>query len=471
MTHCPETCGPSQIVLLERELNSTINQRLSVDFVNAEVRSIMSTGDRSRLCRSLQTQEMTNISNFARFLTRGVCLEVLLFWKAVEHYKSLFSENERVASASRIFDMYFAEGALRQVNFREPQVKWIKERMREASEDVFDAAQLEAYEMMRLDLWPRYCEEIQESSVQAGEEEEAVATSLEQVLGGTFGPASRHFGRFARETFLHEALHFWLDANDYALLFQKEDLLTRGTDIYDMYMSQDAKFPLNISDALVVDIKVTLSQGPGCLEINNTLFLNAQKEVEHFLRLDVWPRYLDWAVNDGKIGRHQTARECTSGSLRDERILGDREKVREALVELLKLPWEVVKFREIARAAECEESIDFYLEIKEYQLLFDASDFRARAAQLWKKYLDVSAERMVNMPSKIRRELQRVIVEENAAGACRTTFDNALRENLHLISDNIYPQWISKYGSRSSLTHESESPSTSSSADPCCTLQ
>jgi len=428
---------------MQRDLDATINQKLKSEFTDQEG----SAAEKHKMRRkSTEAIDIVSISNFARHLTQNLCLEVLLFWKAVEQYKTLFSSGERRAISSKLFDMYCEEGAPRQVNFRGDHVKTISERMKEKDlqEDLFDEAQFEVYELMRLDLWPRYHEEMEEKRQGISEAEEAVAESLGQVLKGTHPPASRHFSRFAAENFLDEALNFWLDVNDYNLMFQKQDMITKGNYIYDTYMSMTAKFKVNVSDSLVAECKRILDMPLEETVIDGGLFIKAQKEVEQFLQLDVFPRYQEWAHGDGKIGA-SIQRQSTSDSLLDESILGDREKMRAAVQELLTIPSEVDNFRDIGRAAECAESIDFYLEVKEYKLLFDTKDMKDKANIIWKKYLDDKSDTMINMPDRVRKDLEKIIVKEDFAKGSAKTFDKALKETLHLITDNIYPTWLQKY--------------------------
>ena len=107
-------------------------------------------------------------------------------------------------------------------------------------DDVFDAAQQEVYELMRLDLFPRFCEQLNSLSMQ-DETSEAQAASVSEVTSGTNPAATRSFMRFAREQQCEETLLFWLEANDYALLFQPSDQQTRGQAIFDSYLGPTAK--------------------------------------------------------------------------------------------------------------------------------------------------------------------------------------------------------------------------------------
>ena len=192
---------------MKRELDLTINQRLNVNFTDRE------SGAADHARKSLAMVEK-DISSFARFLSQNLCLEVLLFWKEVEQYKTLFTPEERVALFSKIYELYCVEGAHWQVNFRGAHVETMKKCFKKdgsvdsnLDEDIFDAAQQEVYELMRLDLFPRFNEHL---SLLAGGglADEAVAENLSQVLSGTNPPATRSFTRFCRHELCEEALLF-----------------------------------------------------------------------------------------------------------------------------------------------------------------------------------------------------------------------------------------------------------------------
>ena len=124
----------------ERELDITINQRLQQQFTEREGGG----GGAERVRRSIVVVK-DDISSFARFLSQQLCLEVLLFWKEVEQFKGLFSQEERAALFSKIYTLYCEPGALWQVNFKGQHFKEIEEAMKgggsdgNVDDDVFDA--------------------------------------------------------------------------------------------------------------------------------------------------------------------------------------------------------------------------------------------------------------------------------------------------------------------------------------------
>jgi len=274
---------------------------------------------------------------------------------------------------------------------------------------------------------------------------------------------------------LEEGLLFWLDANDYTLLFAKADLHTKAKAIFSTYMSDTAKYKVNISDAQVNEIKKIVESPLSEVEIDGTLFVIAQEEVLKFLQLDVWERYVEWSKAAGKIGRKGLERTSTSAELLDESRLGDREKMREAVIELLAIPDEVENFKVIAKQLDCEEAIEFYLEIKAFQQLFAAQDFKDSCKRLWSRFLDDKADRMVNLPSAVHKKLKEEIITKDCADTDIKTFDRANREILHLITDNVYPAWLKKFKAEAAAEASAkEAKKAAAGAAPksggCCTI-
>jgi len=418
-------------------LDSCLSQRLNASFTDAE------QGGGAMRRQSIASNEIVNLSNFARFLTGALCLEVLLFWKEVEQYKTLFTAKERNAVGGKIWEIYVADDSPKKVNLKEDMVKAIAEMMKSGNlpEDAFDVSQEEIYSLMKMDLFPRYYEEM-EAQAGKGEEQEVVATSMRQVLDGTTPPASRHFVRFAKENYLEEGLLFWLDANDFLLLFAKNDMHIKAKEIYDTYMSETAKFRVNTSDHIIAGIKGIVNTPVEEVIFDNQLFVPAQKEIETFLELDVWDRYVEWAKGPGKPGSKELERTSTSQELYDESKLDDRDKMRDACRQLLLDPNELPELKVIAAGLDCGEAIEFYLEVIGYQKLFAAADFKDNAKRIWKRYLDDKAERMVNLPATMIKKLKKEILDDDAAGA--KTFDKANKEMLNLITDNVYRPWVTK---------------------------
>ena len=128
---------------IKRDLDLTINQRLNVNFTDREA------GGQEHARKSLAMVEK-DISSFARFLSQNLCLEVLLFWKEVEQFKTMFSAEERVALFSKIYDLYCVPGAQWQVNFKGEHVNQMQKCFSadgkladDVDEEIFDAAQTE----------------------------------------------------------------------------------------------------------------------------------------------------------------------------------------------------------------------------------------------------------------------------------------------------------------------------------------
>ena len=347
---------------MQRELDITINQRLNIQYTDRDTSAAAAV-------RRSSCMVANDISSFARFLTDQKCLEVLLFWKEVEQFKSLFSREEKAALFSKIYELYCEPGALWQVNFKGSYFTEIKAAMEaggmqgDVDDDVFDAAQLEVYELMRLDLFPRFQEKMDGLTALAETAEERAA-SVAELTSGVNPAATRSFMRFAKEQMCEEALLFWLEANDYALLFQPMDQQTRGQAIYDSYLGSKAKTKVNVSDRIIADVCTALESK----QLNSALFVAAQKEIITYIEQDLFGRYETWYDSAG--GGGGSGGGAVAASLLDEDRLGDRERMREALVGLISVPAEVEELRVVARDRDAEESLDFYIDAKKFTLLF-----------------------------------------------------------------------------------------------------
>ena len=446
---------------MKRELDLTINQRLNVNFTDRE------SGAADHARKSLAMVEK-DISSFARFLSQNLCLEVLLFWKEVEQYKTLFTPEERVALFSKIYELYCVEGAHWQVNFRGAHVETMKKCFKKdgsvdsnLDEDIFDAAQQEVYELMRLDLFPRFNEHL---SLLAGGglADEAVAENLSQVLSGTNPPATRSFTRFCRHELCEEALLFWIEANDYALLFQKMDQLSRAQSIYDTYMSPMAKYKVNVADSSCKGIKAAIDSQA----IDNALFVASQKEVSTFIEQDLFPRYETWVKGEGKPRKAGVSDELAS--LLDESRLGDREQMRNAMIELINMPPQLEKIRVTARKMDAEEALDFYVDCKKYSLLFTDQDRRETAGRLYARYVDAKADRLVTIPDEITRQLQKDIVDNKTSDP--NVFKKAELDVLNLMTDNIYPAFIKAQAASKPATQQAPAPQKAAGGGGCCII-
>ena len=350
-----------------------------------------------------------------------------------------------------------------------------------------------------MELYPRYCEEVSDEDNHHGEEE---AESLTNVLNGSHPKQARSFTRFSREQFCEEALLFWVDANNFScacfhplaqplaqpyasghgprarasaracalggvdlgslaaggvhvrrLLFQSVDLRNRAAAIFDTYMSAKAKARVNVPERMCTAVKAALSDG----RVSNDLFLNAQKEVELFLKNDVFPRYqvrlsrrglrLGWAalalcrahtlvcppyrhqewyaqggtasadlvtpstsVACASPSRPGALKESSHWTSRSSLLDSDRGSVRAALVELLSVPEELANLRIIARKREAEENLDFYLAAKEYTLLFSDQDRLDQAGHICREYLDPSSVRLVNLPNEMNERIRNMVM-------------------------------------------------------------
>jgi len=451
--------GQLDAAALKRELDLTINQKLNANFTERD------TSGAEAARKSLQMVS-NDISSFARFLTDNLCLEVLLFWKEVEQYKALFSPEERSALFQKIYELYCIEGAPWQVNFSGNHFTQISEEYKTGGgnydEEVFDKAQLEVYELMRLELFPRFHEHLA-AIANMSETAEVKAESIKDVVSGTNPAATRHFTNFTRAEFCEEALLFWMECNDFALLFTPLDQQTRAQSIFDSYMGPKAKMKVNIADFYINAVKKAIDEK----KVSNATFVASQKETLKQLEMDIFPRYEKWAAEQAKAPK--LAKATTEKSLIDQSRLGDRAKMREAMEQLIQLPHELDALKECARKMDAEENLEFFIEAGKYQLLFAEKDRLETAQRLWDRYLDPKADRLVTMPDELVNDLKKKIVTNKSSDP--QLFAKARKDVLNLMTDNIYPAFMKmKAGEGAQPAAVAPPPKPPSGGGGCCVI-
>jgi len=154
----------------------------------------------------------------------------------------------------------------------------------------------------------------------------------------------------------------------------------------------------------------------------------------------------------------------------------DAGKMREATAQLLTVKAEVDAFKQYAKKLDAVEAIEFYLDIKEYQMLFSVKDFQDRSKRLWNRYLGDKAERPVNLPAPTVRNLKKYIVEEECVSVDVKTFDKANKEILQVIADNVYPAWLKDYKAKQAGANKpteppgGDQPAVIKSTGGCCVI-
>lgn len=102
-----------------------------------------------------------NIRIFREFLKTQYCQENIDFYLACEKYRSLDPEkvgNDLVKfMATQIFNDYLGENARQPVNINHDCLQTIIEQMREPHPNLLSDAQMEIFNLMRTDCYPRFC--------------------------------------------------------------------------------------------------------------------------------------------------------------------------------------------------------------------------------------------------------------------------------------------------------------------------
>lgn len=106
----------------------------------------------------------TNVEEFRQFLKTQYCQENIDFYLACEKYRKLKIGTDRVSKelvtfmATQIYNDFLSENAKQPINVDSDCLTRIKHLKRNGpTPDMFDEAQLEIFNLMRSDCFPRFC--------------------------------------------------------------------------------------------------------------------------------------------------------------------------------------------------------------------------------------------------------------------------------------------------------------------------
>jgi len=382
-----------------------------------------------------------DIDGFAVFLTQSRCLSVLLFWKEAEEYLNMFSQKERAACAQKIFQRYLKKGAEYEINLtgvNDGTVKDIESKLANPAEDLFEKTQKCAYEMMSLELFPRFWDAVKESGGSGGSD---FQVNQEATLKECLSDEKQVllFSEYCKLHFCEEQVLFWLEAQDHKLLFDPTDMLDFGQRLYDTYIDeQKAEARINISDSDAKKIKAVLDSK----KVDRDLFAQASQSVETFLELDVFPRYKE-AVASGEYNPSSGKGDVNQ----DAKIHGQEEGAgddvdmtkpsKAAVKKALIIAKECEVLREAAAKVNSAEMIDYCKDCIEYAKLFDDADRKTKSATMIKKYLTAGCDSPVNIPDTQLKAIQKI-----ADAPTPTIFKKSYEECVKLLSDNVYANYL-----------------------------
>lgn len=102
-----------------------------------------------------------NVEEFRNFLKTQYSQENIDFYLACEKYKNLdinkVGKDLIIFMATQIYNDYLGENAKQRVNINDECSQRIKRQRRQPTPDMFNEAQLEIFNLMRSDCYPRFC--------------------------------------------------------------------------------------------------------------------------------------------------------------------------------------------------------------------------------------------------------------------------------------------------------------------------
>ena len=435
------------------DLTALLRQRLDVSDIDSAQAINTNVG---------QEGNRKDILAFASFLRNKESLEILLFYKDVERFSGLFSDNERRALAKKIYDTYIKAGARCQMMLMGIDTRKFQEALAspdDAFDDVFDdmfeAAQQEVFELLLLDHYPHFLDSPTFSS--SCEQPVASSPSLADVLSLSNRKANASFFSFAREEFCEEAVSFWLEAKSFKLLFRQCDLDERAKRICDTYIDESAPSVVNLSGSVRDAIQRSIADN----HISNTLYVPAQDEVSKYLELDVLPRYLDWksrlpsvqpiAQAGNPTGLRNWRRRSTAAAMETH-----MEIAKERMKELLSGPKANV-VRAVAREIDALESVEFWLKVQNFKLYFTPFDRLKAARSIFFEYLDAGSRNTLAVSDDAYKQARAHIdFESDTTDATDATFALAEKDTLALITENMYQACMHRLHEIEQEAHDSK---------------
>ena len=125
-----------------------------------------------------------DIDGFTQYLVNAKAIGILLFWKDVEDFTTLFGEQERIKTAEKIYSRYLAPGAEFEITALSEHAKQVQATLDKPSDDLFEQMQVEAYNLMLFQLFPEFWEAIKKQGDSSGASASKLteATMLSEVL-------------------------------------------------------------------------------------------------------------------------------------------------------------------------------------------------------------------------------------------------------------------------------------------------
>uniref|UniRef100_A0A0N4ZM67 RGS domain-containing protein n=1 Tax=Parastrongyloides trichosuri TaxID=131310 RepID=A0A0N4ZM67_PARTI len=113
------------------------------------------------------------------------------------------------------------------------------------------------------------------------------------------------FMKYLEEQFCQENLLFYVVVQEYKLMFDFNERVTKGQQIVQDHLEEDAPNQINIDNKTRIDIMLKISQKNFSID----LFDKAQFQITEMMKFDLWPRYLKLAEEKHVEVNHDTSME------------------------------------------------------------------------------------------------------------------------------------------------------------------
>ncbi len=266
------------------------------------------------------------------------------------------------------------------------------------------------------------------------------------------------FRMLAESLFCAESLLFWERVNDFRALCAREPAVAAAlaNNIYKNFLDAKAEKQLLVREALLEPLRAALMLG----EVRPDVFDAIQLEAYSTMQFSLYPEYLAYlnasrqslspataSKEPRSLAANAAARQSSHQSASPSLRCGLDAIFSFCLTfsrrsDCLTKPEFAAPFRTFAEELLCAENIDFWSRVNAFQSVLDPEELQQQAGAIWDDFLSPFSPSELNVGSKIRRSI-RYEVENKLVTA--STFNEAQRDILKLISLDVYPKFCQEW--------------------------
>lgn len=225
---------------------------------------------------------------FKEYLTAEHAEENILFWESVESYHQLQTVDEMEEVMEDIYNQFISDKAKWEVSLDSKCRMNLEKNITNATRSSFDEAQLQVYKTMERDNYTRF----QRSKMYldflmkqiSHETRTKWSTDFDELMTNDEG---RHlFLEFLELEKADENIRFYEATQDYRKILNSRHRKTRAREIFNQFVSTDARTEISIDGPTRQLIKDNYEKGDA------KLFEGAEKHIYMLMKGDSYPRFI-----------------------------------------------------------------------------------------------------------------------------------------------------------------------------------